>query len=55
MSTVIIIWAFFRLPETNNKTYEELDLLFEAEVPAREFKDYDTTELKREAAEKIKA
>ncbi|KAH8901086.1 general substrate transporter [Thozetella sp. PMI_491] len=53
MSTLLIIWAYFRLPETNGKTYEELDLLFEEGVPARDFKDYDTAELKRRAIEKM--
>jgi len=52
-STLLIIWAYFRLPETNGKTYEELDLLFEAGVPARDFKNYDTTELKMRAVEKV--
>lgn len=34
------IWAFFRVPETKGRTYEELDLLFCKNVPARQFKDY---------------
>lgn len=54
VSTLLIVWAYFRLPETNQKTYEELDLLFEAGVPAREFKNYDTTELKLRAVEELK-
>lgn len=54
-STILIVWAYFRLPETNGKTYEELDLLFEANVPARDFKNYDTTDLKRRAVEKVQA
>lgn len=55
VSTVLIIWAYFRLPETNKKTYEELDLLFEAGVDARDFKDYDMSELKARAAERVHA
>lgn len=31
------IWAFFRLPETRHRTFEELDLLFIDKVPARKF------------------
>lgn len=31
------LWAYFRLPETKDRTYEELDLLFAAKVPARKF------------------
>lgn len=54
---LILVWAFFRLPETKvssphicsefsnltnfdfqDRTYEEIDLLFDANVPARKFK-----------------
>ncbi|KAI5460440.1 general substrate transporter [Mariannaea sp. PMI_226] len=31
------IWVFFRLPEPKDRTYAELDLLFEKRVPARKF------------------
>jgi MFS transporter, SP family, general alpha glucoside:H+ symporter len=31
------IWVFFRLPEPKDRTYAELDLLFEQKVPARKF------------------
>ena len=31
------IWVFFRLPEPKDRTYAELDLLFEKKVPARKF------------------
>ncbi|KAL7911352.1 general substrate transporter [Trichoderma velutinum] len=30
-------WAVFRLPETKNRTYEELDVLFERHIPAWKF------------------
>ncbi|KAJ9615775.1 hypothetical protein H2200_001852 [Cladophialophora chaetospira] len=33
-----IIWCFFRLPETKDRTFGEIDLLFENHVPARKFK-----------------
>ncbi|KAB5547134.1 sugar porter family MFS transporter [Coniochaeta sp. 2T2.1] len=34
------IWAWFRVPETWGRTYEELDILFDRKVPARRFKGY---------------
>ncbi|KAF4539636.1 putative maltose permease [Lasiodiplodia theobromae] len=36
-STLLLLWAWFRLPETKNRTFEELDVLFEREIPARKF------------------
>jgi len=33
-----LIWAYFRLPEPKGRTYGELDVLFEQNVPARKFK-----------------
>lgn len=35
--SLTLFWAFFRLPETGNRTYGELDVLFEHKVPARHF------------------
>ncbi|KAK0390039.1 hypothetical protein NLU13_3612 [Sarocladium strictum] len=32
-----VIWVFFRLPEPKDRTYAELDVLFEQRVPARKF------------------
>lgn len=32
------IWAFFRIPEPKDRTFGELDVLFEAKVPARKFR-----------------
>ncbi|KUJ06612.1 maltose permease [Mollisia scopiformis] len=34
-------WCFFCLPESKGRTFEELDILFEKEVPSRKFQDYD--------------
>ncbi|CAG5184514.1 uncharacterized protein ALTATR162_LOCUS10947 [Alternaria atra] len=34
---IILVWAYFRLPETKDRTYGELDLLFEQGVSARKF------------------
>lgn len=36
----VLIWAFFRLPETKGKTFEEIDLLFANRVPTRKFATY---------------
>lgn len=33
-----LIWCYFRMPETKDISYTELDLLFEHRVPARKFK-----------------
>ncbi|CAN6674671.1 general alpha-glucoside permease [Trichomonascus vanleenenianus] len=35
-----LIWAFFRIPETKYRTFEEIDLMFHRNVPARKFKSY---------------
>jgi MFS transporter, SP family, general alpha glucoside:H+ symporter len=37
-ATLILVWAWFRLPETKNRTFEELDVLFAEKTPARKFK-----------------
>ncbi|KAL2127902.1 hypothetical protein VTI74DRAFT_10001 [Chaetomium olivicolor] len=34
------IWTWFRLPETNDKTFEELDILFARGIKARDFAKY---------------
>ncbi|KIW79504.1 hypothetical protein AYO20_02831 [Fonsecaea nubica] len=44
LSTIATIWCFFRLPETKGRTYEELDYMFEAGIPARKFRDFKITE-----------
>lgn len=33
----MFVWSYFRLPETWNRTYHELDILFARKVPARKF------------------
>ncbi|KAL3712473.1 hypothetical protein TMatcc_001172 [Talaromyces marneffei ATCC 18224] len=32
------IWCWFRLPETKDRTFGEIDILFENQIPARNFK-----------------
>ncbi|CAK7234321.1 hypothetical protein SBRCBS47491_008908 [Sporothrix bragantina] len=40
LSLFCLVWTYFRVPETAGRTYEELDLLFDRKVPARQFKGY---------------
>lgn len=40
LSAVAVVWCYLRLPETKGRTFEELDLMFEAEISPRNFKDY---------------
>lgn len=39
LSTLCLVWAYFRLPETKGRTYEELDILFTQDLSARQFKN----------------
>ena len=39
-SILTLISAIFRLPETIDRTYEELDILFERKVPLTKFASY---------------
>lgn len=41
MSFVCFLWRYFRLPESRGRTYEELDILFQRGIPARQFKMHD--------------
>jgi len=41
ISLVCFVWCYFRLPESRGRTFEELDILFQRRIPARQFKDYD--------------
>ena len=40
LAAICSVWAYFRIPETKGRTFEELDILFDRKVPAREFKHY---------------
>ena len=40
LAGICFVWAWFRVPETINRTYEELDLMFDRAVPARQFANY---------------
>lgn len=54
---VLLVWAYFRLPETKNRTFEELDLMFAKGVPARKFSTYNIEALHEAgtAAEKVQS
>lgn len=39
-SLITTIWAYYRLPETKDRTFEELDIMFARKVRARDFKKY---------------
>lgn len=48
INILLVLWSFFRLPETQGRTFVELDILFsKKELKARDFKSYqvDFTEL----------
>ena len=38
---IVFVWAYFRLPETKDRTFHELDILFAKQVPARKFASTD--------------
>ncbi|RYC61164.1 hypothetical protein CHU98_g5047 [Xylaria longipes] len=40
LGALCLVWSYFRVPETKGRTFEELDVLFDKKVPAREFKNY---------------
>ncbi|KAK3353877.1 hypothetical protein B0T25DRAFT_569063 [Lasiosphaeria hispida] len=42
------IWCWFRLPETKDRTFDEIDLLFEHQVPARKFKSAKAEQFARQ-------
>jgi SP family sugar:H+ symporter-like MFS transporter len=42
------IFVFFFLPELKGRSLEELDYMFEAHIPTRQFKAYDTTSMLEE-------
>ncbi|KAL2173488.1 general substrate transporter [Thermothelomyces heterothallicus CBS 202.75] len=41
ISLLCLVWCHFRLPESRGRTFEELDILFQRKIPARQFKNYD--------------
>lgn len=43
---VTALWLFFYFPEVKGRTLEEIDELFEARIPARKFRHYETGRLR---------
>ncbi|KAF1836257.1 general substrate transporter [Decorospora gaudefroyi] len=37
---ITVVWVYFFLPEIKNRTLEEIDEMFEARLPARQFRKY---------------
>ncbi|KKK24459.1 hypothetical protein P175DRAFT_0480203 [Aspergillus ochraceoroseus IBT 24754] len=50
ISLVCYIWCWIRIPESQGRTFGELDILFDKHVPARQFKDHDLLEVRHEDA-----
>lgn len=44
MCALLWAWGYFRLPEPRGRTYGEMDVLFQAGVPARKFAKADVEE-----------
>lgn len=44
LSLICATWAFFRIPETRGRTFEEIDIMFERRVPTRKFATYEIFE-----------
>jgi len=40
---ITVVWIYFFLPEIKNRTLEEVDEMFEAKLPARNFRKYVCT------------
>ncbi|KAF2017508.1 sugar transporter [Aaosphaeria arxii CBS 175.79] len=40
LSVPCLVWCHYRVPEMKDRTYEELDIMFERNVPTREFAKY---------------
>lgn len=45
VSMVCCVWCWYRIPESRGRTFEELDILFELNVPARKFAKYDLLQI----------
>ncbi|CAL5871725.1 uncharacterized protein PFLUO_LOCUS5978 [Penicillium psychrofluorescens] len=52
---VTLVWAFFRLPETKGRTFEELDWLFAQKTPTRKFRTTEVNIFDREGRETLQA
>ncbi|RKU43725.1 hypothetical protein DL546_004609 [Coniochaeta pulveracea] len=41
LSFLTTVWGYFRLPETKDRTFYEMDVLFQKKIPARKFSKYE--------------
>ena len=41
MSLILTVWSYYRVPDCKGRTFEELDMLFERGVSARQFQTYE--------------
>jgi SP family general alpha glucoside:H+ symporter-like MFS transporter len=48
-----LVWTWFRLPESKDRTYEELDILFAEKVKARDFKKYTVDPYATDSAARV--
>ncbi|KAI6781951.1 Maltose permease-like protein [Emericellopsis cladophorae] len=44
LATITFIWGYFRLPETKDRTFGEMDIMFHNHVPARKTAKYEIPE-----------
>jgi SP family general alpha glucoside:H+ symporter-like MFS transporter len=44
VSLPCLVWCFLELPETQNRTFEELDIMFQRKVPTKTFASYRFSE-----------
>lgn len=44
LSIICSVWCYFRLPETKGRTFDEIDIMFHKEIPARKFASYQILE-----------
>ena len=51
---ILFVFTFFYIPETRDRTLEEIHEMFEAKVPARKFKGYICTSTQAMAASALK-
>lgn len=47
---LLFVWTYFRLPEPKDRTYGELDVLFEHKVSARKFKGTQVAQFEGESS-----
>ena len=40
LSLICCVWSYFRLPETRNRTFDEIDIMFHKKIPARKFASF---------------